>query len=81
MLMLVHTCWSMHEHTFAMHEHTFAIHEPLWNHPLPFNLVAPGNGDKYKSGEHIHYPPVVIRANTSEEACPDLRWVCINTIQ
>ena len=36
-------------------------------------LISSGNGDKFVSGAHLRFPPVVIRPNTSEEACPDLR--------
>jgi hypothetical protein len=32
-----------------------------------------GNGDRYWVGQQLHYAPIVIRPNTSQEACPDMR--------
>ena len=45
----------------------FDVSEMWFNWPNPT-----GNGDKFITGHNLHYPPVVIRANTSEEASSDL---------
>ena len=36
-------------------------------------LLPAGNGDKFRLGDNLPLPPVVIRPNSSEEASPDLR--------
>ncbi|GAX75880.1 hypothetical protein CEUSTIGMA_g3323.t1 [Chlamydomonas eustigma] len=47
---------------------TFSVKDITYNWPNPL-----GNGDRYLTGQQLHYAPIVIRPNTSQEACSDMR--------
>lgn len=54
--------------TSTQHVPSFNVDGIFYNWPS-----KTGNGDKYMHGHNIPVSPVVIRAATELEACPDLR--------